>query len=327
MKERNNIVMVITMNPFIYSNDNKRYHTFNYYLRNKYQSKVAKVSLNAGFTCPNRDGSKSKGGCIFCSDSGSGDFAGNVTDNLLIQFDTVKKLMYAKWPNCKLIAYFQANSNTYGTIEKLKECFEPFINKNDVVGIDIATRPDCLNQEIVDYLADVNQRTNVTVELGLQTIHERTAKLINRAYDFECFKTALNYLRSRNIDVCVHVINGLPYESKEEMLETIQVIAQLDIQFIKIHMLYILKDTTLHKLYKQKPFAILSRDEYIQLVVDQIEYIPQQVVIQRLTGDAKIDDLIEPSWSIKKVTLLNDIDKELERRDSMQGVKINNVLG
>jgi len=315
------------MNPFTYSNDNKRYHTFNYYLRNKYQSKVAKVSLNAGFTCPNRDGSKSKGGCIFCSDSGSGDFAGNVTDNLLIQFDTVKELMYAKWPNCKLIAYFQANSNTYGTIEKLKECFEPFVNKKDIVGIDIATRPDCLNKEILDYLADINQRTNLTVELGLQTIHERTAKLINRVYNFECFKTAVNYLRSRNIDVCVHIINGLPYESKDDMLETIQVVAQLDIQFIKIHMLYILKNTTLHKLYKQKPFTILSRDEYIQLVVDQIEYIPQQVVIQRLTGDAKIDDLIEPSWSIKKVTILNDIDKEFERRNSMQGIKINNVLG
>ena len=165
------------MNQFKYSNDNKRYHTFNYYLKNKYHCKVAKVGLNAGFTCPNRDGSKGVGGCIFCSDSGSGDFAGNVHDSLQTQFNQVSQILSNKWPGCKYIAYFQANTNTYGPVEKIKKCVEPFINKKDVVAISIATRPDCLNDDVLEYLKDVNSRCDLWVELGLQTIHEKTSKL------------------------------------------------------------------------------------------------------------------------------------------------------
>ena len=313
------------MNPFIYTNDNKRYHTFNYYLKNKYQSKVAKVSLNAGFSCPNRDGSIASGGCIFCSDSGSGDFAGNVNDNLMTQFNTVKTIMQSKWPNCQLIAYFQANSNTYGSIDKLKSCFEPFIKKDDVLGLDIATRPDCLNAEVLEYLSSLNQRTNLTIELGLQTIHERTAKLINRGHDYLCFKEAVSKLRKLNINICVHIINGLPYETKEEMLETVKSVAQLDIQFIKIHMLYILKNTALNTLYLKKPFEILSREDYINLVVQQLEYIPKDIVIQRLTGDSDIKELVAPTWSIKKVTILNDIDKLMVKKNTYQGKKLINI--
>ena len=182
---------------FKYTLDDKRYHTFNYYLKNKYHTKVAKISLNAGFTCPNRDGKVGVGGCLFCSDSGSGDFAGDPKDDLMIQFDKVSQMMNQKWPDCKYIAYFQANTNTYGSLEKLKATFEPFVNKENVVGIDIATRPDCLTTEILDYLEDLSQRTDLWVELGLQTIHEASAKWFNRGYSLDIFEKALDELRKR----------------------------------------------------------------------------------------------------------------------------------
>lgn len=307
------------MNKFKYSFDNKRYHTYNYFLKNKYKQKIAKVSLNAGFTCPNRDGKVAKGGCIFCSESGSGDFAGHVYDSLQKQFDDVSSIMRHKWPECQFIAYFQANTNTYGTVERLKQTFEPFIHKKDVVGIALATRPDCLDDEICDYLYELSLKCDLYVELGLQTIHDQTARLINRGHDYETFKEGVAKLRKRHIDVCVHIINGLPYESYDMMLETAKEVGQLDIQGLKIHNLFILKDTKLHALYNQKPFPILSRDEYISLVVDQLSYIPENVVIERLTGDAPLQDLVEPKWSIKKVTILNDIDKLMKERDVYQG--------
>lgn len=307
------------MNKFPYSNDNKRYHTYNYYLKNKYQQKIAKVSLNAGFTCPNRDGTKGKGGCIFCSDSGSGDFAGNVYDSLQKQFQDVSTMMRKKWPDCKFIAYFQANTNTYGTLERLKATFEPFLEYPDVVGIAIATRPDCLSEEICDYLYELSQKCDLYIELGLQTIHDSTAQLINRGHDYQTFLKGLERLRKRHLDVCVHIINGLPYETYDMMIETAKVVGQLDIQGLKIHNLFMLKDTALHKMYLQKPFPLLSREDYIKLVVEQLTYIPDSVVIERLTGDAPLKDLVEPLWSIKKVTILNDIDKLMKEKDLYQG--------
>lgn len=310
------------MNQFKYSNDNKRYHTFNYYLKNKYHCKVAKVGLNAGFTCPNRDGSKGVGGCIFCSDSGSGDFAGNVHDSLQTQFNQVSQILSNKWPGCKYIAYFQANTNTYGPVEKIKKCVEPFINKKDVVAISIATRPDCLNDDVLEYLKDVNSRCDLWVELGLQTIHDRTGLIINRCHSYQDFLDGLNKLRVLNINVCVHIINGLPYETPEMMLETAKTVGKLDIQAIKIHMLYIIENTKLHQLYLKKPFKILDREEYIKLVVEQLAYLPENIVIERLTGDGKIDDLIAPLWSVKKVTILNDIDKMMVAKDYYQGCKL-----
>ena len=310
------------MNQFKYSNDNKRYHTFNYYLKNKYHCKVAKVGLNAGFTCPNRDGSKGVGGCIFCSDSGSGDFAGNVHDSLQTQFNQVSQILSNKWPSCKYIAYFQANTNTYGPVEKIKKCVEPFINKKDVVAISIATRPDCLNDDVLEYLKDVNSRCDLWVELGLQTIHDRTGLIINRCHSYQDFLDGLNKLRALNINVCVHIINGLPYETPEMMLETAKTVGQLDIQAIKIHMLYIIENTKLHQLYLKKPFKILDREEYIKLVVEQLAYLPENIVIERLTGDGKIDNLIAPLWSVKKVTILNDIDKMMVAKDYYQGCKL-----
>lgn len=310
------------MNLFKYSDDNKRYHTFNYYLKNKYQSKVAKVSLNAGFTCPNRDGTKGTGGCIFCSSTGSGDFAGNIQDSLEIQFSNVSLLLQNKWPNCKYIAYFQANTNTYGPLKKIKACIEPFINKNNVVAISIATRPDCLETDVLNYLAEVNNRCDLWVELGLQTIHDQTGELINRGHNYQDFLDGLNKLRKLKINVCVHIINGLPGETYEMMLETAKAVGQLDIQALKIHMLYVIEKTKLHQLYLQQPFKILSRDEYIDLVVKQLSYIPENIVIERLTGDGNISDLVAPLWSIRKVTILNDIDKLMVAKDYYQGCKI-----
>ncbi len=307
------------MNTFPYTLDNKRYHTYNYFLKTKYQKKIAKVSLNANFSCPNRDGSKGVGGCIFCSNSGSGDFAGNIYDSLQQQFTDVSKVMRHKWPDCQFIAYFQANTNTYGSIEKLKKTFEPFVNYPNVVGIAIATRADCLSDEICDYLEDLSKRTDLYVELGLQTIHDKTAKLINRGHNYQIFIEGLNKLRQRNIDVCVHIINGLPYETYDMMMETAKTVGQLDIQGLKIHNLYMLKDTKLYHMYLNHPFDMLNREDYISLVVDQLSYIPENVVIERLTGDAPLDLLVEPKWSIKKVTILNDIDKLMKAKNIYQG--------
>lgn len=309
------------MNTFPYSFDNKRYHTYNYFLKTKYKSKIAKVSLNAGFTCPNRDGTCGIGGCIFCSSSGSGDFAGNIEDSLQQQFDQVSQVMRRKWPNCQFIAYFQANTNTYGTIEKLKNTFEPFVHKKSVVGIAIATRPDCLSDEIVDYLDDLSKRTHLYIELGLQTIHDKTARYINRGHDYATFVEGVNKLRAKNLEICVHIINGLPYETKEMMIETAKAVGKLDIQALKIHNLFILKNTKLHELYQQEQFPLLTRQEYIELVVEQLRYIPEHIVIERLTGDAPLQDLIEPKWSIKKVTILNDIDKQMKDNNIYQGDK------
>lgn len=310
------------MNEFPYSYDNKRYHTYNYYLKNKYKQKIAKVSLNAGFTCPNRDGTAGIGGCIFCSDSGSGDFAGDIKDSLFKQFDSVSKVMRNKWPTCQFIAYFQANTNTYGSIERLKDTFEPFINKEDVVGIAIATRPDCLSEEICDYLYELSQKCDLYIELGLQTIHDQTGEMINRGHDYKTFKDAITRLRKRKLDICVHIINGLPFETYDMMLETAKAVGQLDIQAIKIHNLFILNNTKLYHMYKQNPFPILTREQYIELVVEQLTYIPEHVVVERLTGDAPLKDLFEPTWSIKKVTILNDIDKLMKEKDIYQGCHI-----
>lgn len=306
---------------FKYTLDDKRYHTFNYYLKTKYKTKIAKISLNAAFTCPNRDGKVSTGGCLFCSDSGSGDFAGNPKDDLKLQFEKVSAMMSQKWPNCKYIAYFQANSNTYGSVEKLKATFEPFVNQKDIVGIDIATRPDCLEDDVVEYLADLNSRTDLWVELGLQTIHQSSADWFNRGYTLDVFETALKKLRAHNINVCVHIINGLPVESKEQMLETVKYLGKQDIQGIKIHMLYALKNSKIAKYMEENNIDFMSRDEYINLVVEQLEHIPPHVVIQRLTGDGKQDELYGPLWSIRKVTILNDITKKMKELDTYQGAK------
>lgn len=307
------------MNKFKYSNTNKRYHTLDYFYKNKFNSKVFKVSLNAGFSCPNIDGTVGYGGCIYCSKSGSGEFAGNKKDNLKKQFNDIKEKMHKKWPKAKYIGYFQARTNTYAPVDKLKELYETILEEDNVVGLNIATRPDSITDECLNYLEELNKKTYLTIELGLQTINDKTSKLINRCHSLKCFKDMVKKLRERNIDVVVHIINGLPYETKEDMLNTVKYLNKLDIQGIKIHMLSILKDTPLEKLYKEKKFHIISKEEYIDIVISQLELLREEIVIHRITGDPDPKDLIEPNWLIKKFCVLNDIDKEMVKRNTYQG--------
>ena len=303
---------------FLYSDSNKRYHTLDYFYKHKFGCKVFKISLNASFTCPNIDGTLGTRGCIYCSPLGSGEFAGRSCDDLVKQFNDIKRMMNNKWSG-KYIGYFQARTNTYAPVSVLKEKYESILSMDDVVGLSIATRPDCIDDSCLDYLSDLNNRTFLTVELGLQSIHEETNKLINRCHTLDCFVDMVNKLRERNINVVVHIINGLPYETKDMMLDTVRFINKLDIQGIKIHMLHIVKNTDLAKLYYEKPFHVLTRDEYVDIVCDQLELLRPEIVINRITGDPKKDDLIEPSWLLKKFCVLNEIDKELVRRDSYQG--------
>ena len=306
---------------FKYSDSNKRYYTLDYFYKHKFNSKVFKVSLNAGFTCPNKDGKVGTGGCIYCSKTGSGEYAGEVTKDLVTQFNEVKSMMLKKWPNAKYIGYFQANTNTYAPVNVLKEKYETILNLDNVIGLNIATRSDAISEECLNYLEELNKKTYLTIELGLQTIHEETSKLINRCHTLDNFVDMVNKLRKRNIDVVVHIINGLPYETHDMMIDTVKYLSKLDIQGIKIHALSILKGTKMEELYKKTHFKLMSREEYINTVCDQLEYLREDIVVHRITGDPKIDDLVEPEWLIKKVTILNDIDKEMKRRDSYQGIK------
>ena len=304
---------------FKYTLDNKRYHTLNYYLKNKFNCKVFKVSLNAGFTCPNIDGTKGYGGCIYCSKSGSGEHGGNPNKDLTTQFYEIKNITEKKWPNSKYIAYFQARTNTYAPLEVLKAKYEEVLKIDNVIGLFIATRCDAITNDTLDYLEELNKRTYLTIELGLQTIHEKTSKLINRGHTLEEFDSMVKKLRNRNIDVVVHIINGLPYETEDMMLDTIKHLNTLDIQGIKIHMLNIVKDTPLETLYNKEHFHILSKDEYIDIVIKQLELLNSKIVIHRITSDPDVSTLIEPTWLIKKFCLLNDIDKEMVKRDTYQG--------
>ena len=306
-------------NPFIYSNDNKRYHTFNYYLKNKYQEKVFKVPLDAGFTCPNRDGKVAYGGCSFCSALGSGDSVIH-NDDLMKQFDNGVNMMRNKWPQGNGMAYFQAYTNTYASIDRLKEIYEPFVQRDDVIAICIATRADCLDDEKIAYLDSLTQYKDIWVEVGLQTIHDETSKHLNRGHDYACFLEAIHKLSKTNCKICVHIINGLPNETKEMMIDTVKEIAKLPIHAVKIHMLHLLKNTKLAKEYEENPFHILTLEEYVEIVCEQLTYLPKEIVLERLTGDGIASDLITPLWTIKKVCVLNEIDKYMAKNNLYQGM-------
>lgn len=312
------------MNKFIYSNSNKRYHTLDYFYKNKFGCKVFKVSLNAGFSCPNKDGTVGYGGCIYCSKLGSGDFGGDIKKSIEEQFIEIRDMMLKKWPNAKYIAYFQANTNTYAPLSVLKEKYESVLKFDNVIGLSIATRPDAISSECMDYLEELSKKTYLTVELGLQTIHEKTSQLINRCHTLNCFEECVCSLRKRKINVVVHIINGLPYETKEMMIDTVKYLNTLDIQGVKIHMLHVIKNTALEKLFNKENFHILTRDEYVNIVCDQLELLRSDIVINRITGDPDPNELIEPTWLVKKFCVLNEIDKEMARRDSYQGIKIDN---
>lgn len=304
---------------FAWQNGEKRYYTLNQHLREMFGEKVFKVSLDAGFTCPNRDGTLGRGGCVYCSARGSGDFAGKAEKSIHEQFEDIKKVMWHKWPNAKYLAYFQAYTNTYAPIDRLREVYEQALKEEGVVGLSIATRPDCLPEEVLDYLEELNHRTYLWVELGLQSIHDRTMDWVGRGHSFSDFVKGLEALRKRNIRVCAHIIFGLPGETLLDMRSTAQVVAELPLQGVKLHLLHVLRGTPLAKIYEREPFSLLSQDEYISLIADVIEILPAEMVIHRLTGDAPRKDLIAPLWSLKKWEILNAIDLELERRESWQG--------
>ena len=300
----------------------KPYNTLNAYYRSIYGQKVMKISLNGNFTCPNKDGKSGTGGCIYCTDSGSGDFAGNKQDSLSVQFNKIKAMLHQKWDQGKYIAYFQANTNTYDTVNRLKELYDEALALDpNIVGLSIATRCDALNKEIYDLLESYKDKTDLTIELGLQSIHKETETFMNRCHTLDCFDDAVKELRKRNINVVVHIINGFPNEDKSMMLETVQHLNKLDIQGIKIHLLHIMKKTALGHLYTTKPFKVLTLEEYKDIVCDQIEILDPNIIIHRLTGDAPKELLIEPQWSLKKFIVMNEIDKELRLRNSHQGIK------
>jgi radical SAM protein (TIGR01212 family) len=297
----------------------KRYHSLNYFLREKFGDKVFKIALDAGFSCPNRDGTISSGGCVFCSERGSGDFAGNREFSITKQFEDIKEMMRKKWKSGKYIAYFQAYTNTYASIEVLREKYEEAVLQEGVVALAIATRPDCLDEAVLDLIEEYSNRVYTWVELGLQTCNDESAKTINRGYKLLRFEEALSELNERNIAVVVHTIFGLPGESKEDMLKTIDYVAHKDIQGIKMHLLHLMEDTPMVQLYNDEKLKFLEEDEYIDIICRSITMLPPNMVIHRLTGDAPRDLLIGPMWSLKKWEVLNAIDNKLKESDLYQG--------
>lgn len=300
--------------------EDKRYLSFNYEMKRLFNSKVIKLSLDGGFTCPNRDGTIGDKGCIFCGEEGSGEFAASRSLSLEKQIESQKELLSKKWSEGKYIAYFQNFTNTYSTYEDLKQKYNLAISQEGVVGLAIATRPDCLTEEILELLEEINKKTFLWVELGLQSIHERTIKLIRRGYPLETYDEAIKQLNKRNIKVVTHIIFGLPNESREEILSTVKYVANTNTWGVKLHLLYIQRDTDLHEYYKKSPFHILTCEEYISLIVDSIEQLRSNMVIHRLTGDCKRALLVEPLWSLDKLRVLSGIDMELKRRNSYQGI-------
>lgn len=297
-----------------------RYNSANRFFREKFGDKVIKVALDGGFTCPNRDGTLSYGGCIFCSEKGSGDFAGDRSLDIEKQFEVSRQKMNKKWKDGKYIAYFQAFTNTYAPLEYLQKIFTKASNLPDVVGIFIATRPDCITEDIAKFLGELNKKIYVCIELGFQTSKEESIKLINRCYENEVFEDCIGMLNKYNIDIIVHTILGLPYESKQDMLNTVKYVSKFNISGIKLQLLHIIKDTALHKLYIKKPFKILTLEEYVDIVVSCIENLPTNIVIHRITGDGDKNTLVEPKWSLNKKVVLNSINRELNIRDTYQGV-------
>lgn len=307
---------------FKYSFDNKRYHTYNYYLKSTYHNKVAKIAIDANFTCPNRDGTKSSGGCIFCNAVGSSDFSSVYTGDLLKQYKDYKNTYIdPKWPNAFTIPYFQAFSNTYGPLSKIKNMIEPFLKLEEVKEISLATRSDCLTEEIINYLNSLTSKIEVWLEIGVQTSNNESLKLMNKGETFEEIKNNLKLLDNTDIKVCLHIINGMPNETEKDMLKTINDISEIRYHAIKFHMLEVLKGTKLAKLYEENPFHILTRDEYLDILIKQLEMLPPEIIIERINGDASKEELIAPLWISNKTDFRNQLDMEMARRDTYQGKK------
>ena len=308
-------------NPYPFSDSNKRYQTYEYYLRRTFGRKVAKLPLDGGFSCPNLDGTCGTGGCIYCSGRGSGDFAPSAALSVAEQIRLQKQAFSKKWDVSACIAYFQAHTNTYAPLHVLREKFEEALAQEGIVGLNIATRADCLPDDVVEYLAELAERTVLTVELGLQSVHDRTAEFIHRGHTYGQFCQGVEKLRraSDKIGICVHLIFGLPGEDRSMMMESVRRVAELRPQQVKLHLLHVLKHTEMERQWKQGNYQPMERHDYIETVAEALELLPPDTVICRLTGDGKADDLLAPLWSMKKTTVINDLDKLLYARNTWQG--------
>lgn len=304
----------------------KRYNTLNDYYREIFGEKIFKVPIDAGFDCPNRDGTVAHGGCTFCTVSGSGDAIVAPDAPIRDQFYKEIDFMHRKWPEVKkYLVYFQNFTNTHDTVDVIRECYEQAINEPGVVGINIGTRPDCLPDETIAYIAELSERMHVTVELGLQTTYDETSKIINRAHTYDLYVKTVKRLRelAPKVEIVSHLINGLPGETYEMMVENVRrCVTDNEIDGIKLHLLHLMTSTKMQRDYHEGRLKLLSMDEYVNIICDQLEIIPKNIVIHRITGDAPRDMLIGPMWSLKKWEVLNAIDKEMERRGSYQGCKV-----
>lgn len=304
----------------LFNNTDKRYNQFSAYLKNKFGAKVYKITLDAGFSCPNRDGTISTGGCIFCDDGGSFSQAHSNLLSIEEQVNIGAKTLHDRFKAEKFMSYFQAYTNTYKPVNELEKIYKSALNHPDVVGLSIGTRPDCVEDDRLNLISDIAQDYYTWVEYGLQSIHNKTLKKINRGHDFDCFLKAYERTKEKGINVCTHVIFGL-WETRDEILETAQKLAELKVDGVKIHMLCALKDTKLAKLYENKEIDFMSEEEYVNLVCDFLEILPQTTTIHRLAGNGLKKNLIAPRWLGAKLDCLNKIDRELLKRNSYQGSK------
>ena len=309
------------INPFPNSDTNKRYYTYDYYLKKTFGGKCMKIPLDAGFTCPNIDGRCSVGGCIYCSPRGSGDFAAESIIPVAEQFEIVKNQLSSKWKTDKYIPYFQAHTNTYAPLSVIREKVESVMVKEGVVALNIATRADCLEDDVVAYLASLAERTVLTVELGLQTIHDGTAMAINRGHTYADFLVGYRKLReaSSKINICVHLIFGLPGEDGEMMLESVKSVASLRPEQVKFHLLHVIRGTRLGEIYEAGGYVPMEMEDYVDVVVDALTLLPPDTVVGRLTGDGMQSELLAPDWSRKKTIVINNIDKKMFEDDLWQG--------
>ncbi|MBP2025707.1 TIGR01212 family radical SAM protein [Peptoniphilus stercorisuis] len=293
----------------------RRFLSFNDYFKYKFNGKVVKLSLDAGCTCPNRDGNISNRGCIFCSEKGSGDFAASREYSINEQIKSQKILLSKKWNSNKYIAYFQNFTNTYGDINYLKNLYNEIIKNEEIIGLSIATRADCLDDEVMKMLVELNKKTFLWVELGMQSINEKSIDFINRGYSHEVFNENIKKLKNNNIRFLTHIIFGLPDENYEDMIKTVNYVRDIHPFGVKFHSLYIQNDSPLAKYYLENPFNLISKEDYINIVCDAIEILPKDIVIHRLTGDPDREKLIAPLWTKDKLSVISSIDKELKRRN------------
>ncbi len=296
----------------------KPYRDFNTYLRDRFGCRVQKITLDAGLTCPNRDGTVGRGGCIYCNPRGSGTGLGK-SFTISEQLEQGKKVLGKRYKARKFLGYFQSFSNTYAPFEKLKKLYEEALSVTDVVGLCIGTRPDCVSDEILALLAEYQEKYLIWVEYGLQSAKNETLKIINRGHTVEDFVSAVERTREKRIPICVHVILGLPGETPEDMINTAKFLAGLDIQGVKIHLLYVIRGTRLHEMYRNGAYRCLDRETYVRLVGEFIAHLPPHVVIQRITGDPHRDELVAPTWSLEKRKNINMIHEYMRKHELYQG--------